>query len=283
MLYYEIRFTQYVFHWSTQMKDNPLKTYHRDGWIGGAIDYRERVGSTNDLALAAGESGAPSGLLVLAEEQIAGRGRLDRRWRAPAGQCLLMSLLFRPGPPFSRCAARITMMCGLALAEAATKIAGIEVQLKWPNDLIVARNDRSWRKIAGMLSEIGGAAQHPTLLVVGLGLNVNVPAAALADLAPRAGSLRAEIGHPVDRVALLDDFLTRLEAAYARWESGWDSLRAWEARLAWIGQTVSVHAPDVVHTGVALGVDDEGALLLRQPDGVCRAFPVGDVSLRPPS
>ncbi len=264
------------------MKDSPLKTYHRDGWIGGAIDYHERVGSTNDLALAAGVAGAPSGLLVLSEEQIAGRGRLDRCWRAPGGQCLLMSLLFRPGAPFPRRAARITMMCGLALAEAAAQIAGVEVQLKWPNDLIIAREDGAWRKIAGMLSEIGGAAQHPTLLVVGLGLNVNVPSAALANLAPNAGSLRAEIGHSVDRVAILDDFLARLEAAYARWESGWEPLRAWEARLAWIGQTVSVHAPDAVHTGVALGVDDEGALLLRRLDGSRRAFSAGDVSLRPP-
>lgn len=265
------------------MKDNQLQTYHRDGWIGGAIDYHERVGSTNDLALAAGEAGAPAGLLVLAEEQIAGRGRLDRRWHAPAGQCLLMSLLFRPGDPFAQRASRITMMCGLSLAEAATQVAGIEVHLKWPNDLIITREDGAWRKIAGMLSEIGGAAQSPDLLVVGLGLNVNVPAAALANLAPNAGSLQAEIGHPVDRVALLDDFLTRLEAAYARWDSGWDPLRAWEARLAWIGQRVSVHTPGAVHTGVAIGVDEEGALLLRQPDGVCRAFPVGDVSLRPPT
>ena len=149
---------------------------------------------------------------MLAEEQIAGRGRLDRRWHAPAGQCLLMSLLFRPGEPFAHRAARITMLCGLALAEAAAKVAGIEVQLKWPNDLIVAREDGAWRKIAGMLSEIGGAAQQPDLLVVGLGLNVNVPSAALAKLAPNAGSLRAEIGHPVDRVAILDDFLKRLES-----------------------------------------------------------------------
>jgi BirA family transcriptional regulator, biotin operon repressor / biotin---[acetyl-CoA-carboxylase] ligase len=251
------------------------------GWIGGVIDYHERVGSTNDLALAAGEAGAPSGLLVLAEEQIAGRGRLDRRWHAPAGQCLLMSLLFRPGQPFALRAARITMLCGLALAEATAKVAAIEVQLKWPNDLIVAREDGAWRKIAGMLSEIGGAAQQPDLLVVGLGLNVNVPSAALAKLAPNAGSLRAEIGHPVDRVAILDDFLMRLEAAYARWASGWDPLRAWEARLAWIGQTVSVHTPDAIHTGAAVGVDAEGALLLRQFDGSRRAFPVGDVSLRP--
>ena len=253
------------------------------GWIGGVIDYHERVGSTNDLALAAGAAGAPSGLLVLAEEQIAGRGRLDRRWHAPAGQCLLMSLLFRPGEPFAHHAARITMLCGLALAESAAEIAGIEVQLKWPNDLIVAREDGAWRKIAGMLSEIGGAAQQPDLLVVGLGLNVNVPPAGLTDLAPNAGSLRAEIGHPVDRVAILDDFLTRLEVAYARWDSGWDPLRAWEARLAWIGQTVSVHTPDAIHTGEAVGVDDEGALLLRHPDGSRRAFPVGDVSLRPPN
>ncbi|MFP4394638.1 MAG: biotin--[acetyl-CoA-carboxylase] ligase [Anaerolineales bacterium] len=264
------------------MKDTQLKAYRRDGWMGGAIDYHERVGSTNELALRAGKAGAPAGLLVLAEEQTAGRGRLDRRWHAPAGQCLLMSLLFRPGPPFARRAARITMLCGLALAESAAEIAGIEVQLKWPNDLIVAREDGVWRKIAGMLSEIGGAAQQPALLVVGLGLNVNVPATVLADLAPNAGSLRAEIGHPVDRVALLDDFLARLEAAYARWDSGWDPLRTWEARLAWIGQTVSIHTPDAIHTGQAVGVDEEGALLLRQPDGSRRAFPVGDVSLRPP-
>lgn len=254
----------------------PLSDFRREGWD---IRYLERVTSTNTLALEAGRQGAAEGLVFIADEQTAGRGRLERRWLAPPGTSLLMSLLFHPAEPFSYTAPRITMLCGLALADAVIDVTGQAAQLKWPNDLIITR-DGTWRKVAGMLSEVGTAPDAPPFLVVGIGLNVNVPPASLSDLAPNATSLLVESGQPVERVALLDAFLHHVEEHSATFRAGIDPLAQWRQRLAWIGATVRVQTPTGVFTGVAEDVDDSGALLLRLPAGCPQRFPTGDVSLR---
>ncbi len=253
-----------------------LRDYRRDGW---GIRYFEQVDSTNTLALDAGRQGAPEGSVFVADEQTAGRGRLERRWVAPPGTSLLMSLLFRPTEPFAHNASRITMLCGLALADAVSDVTGIPAHLKWPNDLIITR-DGVWRKVAGMLSEVGSAPDTPPFLVVGIGLNVNVPSASLPDLAPNATSLLVESGQPVERVALLDAFLGRVEAHIAALRAGVDPLSLWRQRLAWMGDAVQVQTPTGAVTGVAEDVNDDGALLLRLADGRRQRFSVGDVSLR---
>jgi BirA family biotin operon repressor/biotin-[acetyl-CoA-carboxylase] ligase len=169
------------------------------------------------------------------------------------------------------------MLCGLALVDAARGVSGVPVVLKWPNDLIVEGDERRWRKVAGLLSEVGGA---PDFLVVGVGLNVNVPRAQLPHLAPNATSLMAETGRQVSRVALLDAFLRGVEEGYERLRAGWDPLAEWEGALAWLGREVEVHTPTGSRRGIALGVDDGGALVLRLAEGQARSFPAGDVSLR---
>lgn len=253
-----------------------LNTYRRASW---QVRHFAQIDSTNDWLLAAGRDGAVARSVALADEQTAGRGRLDRRWHAPPGTCLLMSLLFRPPEPFATYAPRITMFCGLALVDAVAGVAGVDVQLKWPNDLIVAR-DGTWRKVAGMLSEVGSDEGAPSFLVVGIGLNVNVPSAGVPALDPNATSLLAECGEFVDRAALLDAFLARVEIREAALLSGEDPLREWQARLAWMGRPVQVRTPIEVVRGIAAGVDAEGALCLHLPDGALRRFAVGDVSLR---
>jgi len=131
-----------------------------------------------------------------------------------------------------------------------------------------------------MLSEVESAPDALPFLVVGIGLNVNVPAAALPDLAPNATSLLVEGGQPVERVALLDAFLRHVEAYRTAWRRGDDPLSLWRGRLAWLGEIVQVQTPTETVTGVAEDVDDTGALLLRLPDGRQQRFQVGDVSLR---
>ncbi|HOU15352.1 MAG TPA: biotin--[acetyl-CoA-carboxylase] ligase [Anaerolineae bacterium] len=253
-----------------------LHDYHREGWD---ICYFERLDSTNTALLDAGRQGALEGLVYIADEQTAGRGRLDRRWVAPPGTCLLLSLLFRPPEPFTCYAPRLTMLCGMAMADAVETVSGVAVQLKWPNDLIITEPGM-WRKLAGMLSEIGSGADNQPFLVVGIGLNVNVPAELLPDLAPNATSLLAETGRSVERVALLDVFLGRVEAYLAALYAGRDPLPLWRRRLAWIGDAVLVQMPTGSVEGIAEDVDDAGALLLRLPDGRLQHFAVGDVSLR---
>ncbi len=242
--------------------------------------YFAQIGSTNDEAIRLGEQDAPDGLVLVAEAQTRGRGRLTRRWVAPPGSSLLMSLLFRPPQPFERIAPRVTMACGIALVDAVRHVAGIPAQLKWPNDLIVTESG-SWRKLAGMLSEVGGSSGQPEFLVVGIGLNVNVPPEYLPQLAANATSLWAEAGHPVDRVTLLATFLAQVRPLVARVYAGWDPLASWQARLAWLGSPVHLRTPKGTVNGIAERVAPDGSLLLRLANGSVRRFPVGDVSLRP--
>ncbi len=259
-----------------------LHAYRRvRGLLGTRVHYYARTTSTNDLLLQMGEAGAAEGTLVIADEQTAGRGRMGRRWSAPPGTALLFSLFFRPAGAFVVQAPRITMLCGLALIEAIHMSTSVPAQLKWPNDVMAIDPAGNWRKLAGMLSDVGFIAGNPAFLVVGIGLNVNVPPEVCRTLGPQAGSLMELHGAPVDRVALLDAFLDRADAYYAELQQGWDPWSPWASCLAWVGQRVQLQTPSGIIEGFFEGVNLGGELILRTDDGWKRSYAAGDVSLRP--
>jgi len=253
----------------------------RTEWFGHNLLLLAQVGSTNDVAKKLALQGAPEGTVVVAEEQTAGRGRLGRRWMAPAGTCLLCSILFRPLLPLSR-ANWLTMLTSMAAADAIEETTGLRVGLKWPNDLIVgpASPGQGWRKLAGVLTETGERGGQPDFVIVGIGINVNVPPETLPDLAPNATSILAEIGRETDRGALLAAFLNRVESRYRLVRDGESPQPEWASRLTTIGQPVTVDTGEAVLVGLAEAVDEEGALLLRTPDGRIHRLLVGDVTLR---
>jgi len=243
-----------------------------------------RTGSTNDVAKELAAEGAPEGTVVLAEEQTSGRGRMGRRWTAPAGACLLCSILFRSDLPPAQ-VQQLTMLCSLAAADAVWQVADLSVALKWPNDLIIIQPPTSnlqslnWRKLAGVLTETGVGEREVKFVVVGVGVNVNVPPDALPSLSPEATSILAETGRPVDRVALLAAFLTGIEHRYEDLLVGRGPRREWTQRLATLGRRVQAVTSGATLTGVAESVDESGALLLRTPDGALHRLLAGDVSL----
>ena len=264
-----------------------------------AIIYRPCLGSTNDLAKEKAGAGVPEGLLVIADEQTAGRGRLGRRWWAPAGSALLTSLLFRPATPSwhgqagagsLQLAPQLVMLCALAAADAVTDLTGLDVDLKWPNDLLVRG-----RKLAGLLAESVFTGDRLDAVVVGLGLNV---ATDLGDAPPfmaSATSLQLELGHPVDRLPLLVAYVSGVARRYAQLERGTSPYTEWASRLVTLGQHVTAHLGDPALpgkdgsldatprslSGVAQGVDVDGALLLRAPDGTVHRLLAADITLRP--
>ena len=136
--------------------------------LGRPVLYFPRTGSTNDVAHAEAATGALDGLLVIADEQTAGRGRLDRRWWAPPGSSLLMSLLLRPPLPPNQ-AGQLTMCLGLAAIEGIEAVTGLRPALKWPNDLLL-----NGRKLGGMLTELRLDGERLAYAVLGLGVNVNM-------------------------------------------------------------------------------------------------------------
>ena len=172
-------------------------------WGGGwDIEWLEEVDSTNSHLRERARRGAPEGLVVVAEHQTAGRGRLDRRWESPPGANLLASVLLRPhmsGPDVHLCTGAVA----LAAAEACQAVAGVEPELKWPNDLVVEGS-----KLAGILAEAEFTGGELTAVVVGIGLNVAWPGPAGAG-GTCLDDLRGDAG-PVDRKLLLEGLLSAL-------------------------------------------------------------------------
>jgi BirA family biotin operon repressor/biotin-[acetyl-CoA-carboxylase] ligase len=242
-------------------------------FVGQTVYYWPAIGSTNDELKRLADEGAPEGALAIADEQTAGRGRLrGRTWVAPAGSSLLMSLLFRPDWLAPARAQQITMLCALAAADAVVEIARARPGLKWPNDLLL-----DGKKLAGVLTELSFSADKLAWAVVGVGLNVNAGFAGQPELADTAVSLSMAIGRPVARLRLLHAYLAGVEARYQALRAGQSPHREWAARLATLGQAATVHAPDGVYRGIAEGVDEAGALLLRQASGEAVRILAGDV------
>lgn len=231
------------------------------------VRWFAEIDSTNRYLLDEARAGAPAGLVVVADHQTAGRGRLGRSWVAPPGASLLLSVLLRPDLPTERRHV-LVMAAGLAMAEAVEETTGVSARLKWPNDLLVGD-----RKLAGILAEATGDS-----LVVGIGVNLewhDVP----TDLRAIATACNLEGGRPAARETLLAAFLEQYAARLADLAA---ARSGYEARLATIGQRVRVEqaAGDLV--GTARGVDELGRLVLELPDGATTVVTVGDViHLRP--
>jgi BirA family biotin operon repressor/biotin-[acetyl-CoA-carboxylase] ligase len=247
--------------------------------MGRNLVYLPEVGSTNDKTRELARAGAPEGTLVIADHQTAGRGRLGRRWEAPSGSGLLMSLLFRPalGPHQVQW---LTMICGLAVVDAVESETGLQAALKWPNDVVVGG-----AKAGGILTEfeLGGvqADNQVDWAVVGIGLNVNLdPGQLRGDLLVPATSLSHVLGQQVARLPLLWALVEALEARYLALGRGHSPHQGWAARLVTLHRPVTVSTTERVLEGVAEGVDASGALLVRLADGGLETVVAGDVTLR---
>lgn len=250
--------------------------------IGNRILHQAQVASTNPLVAEAARAGHPEGLVILAEEQTAGRGRMGRGWSAPPGSSLLLSILLRPPLPPAE-AFTITMLAGTALCEAVEQTTPLRPLLKWPNDLVFDTvPGQPPRKAAGILSDIEVADRRITRLIVGMGVNVNwTPVGEIdgVDLSRTAISLRDAAGQDIDRAALLCALLEALDRGYAAACAG-DSagvFAAWRARLHTLGTPVRVTTPAGLVVGTAEDVEPGGALVVRGEHGERHVIPAGDV------
>lgn len=242
--------------------------------VGGNLVYRSETASTNDDARNLAIAGAPDGLVVLADTQTHGRGRLGRRWVSPPGGSLLLSALLRHPAPVEQ-AQRFTMIAGLALLDAISAVTSLHAELKWPNDVLL-----SGRKVAGILAESEPAGPRLRWAVVGIGVNVDIDFTPYPDLAETATSLSQEAGRAVERGPLLVALIRSLSRRYAALVAGSSPLEEWSARLATLGQQVEVESGRARFSGVAEAVTPEGALLIRLEDGSRQELLAGDVRLR---
>jgi BirA family biotin operon repressor/biotin-[acetyl-CoA-carboxylase] ligase len=228
--------------------------------IAQKLFHFQRAGSTNQLASDLARKGYPEGTLVVAEEQTAGRGRWQRPWHSPAGKALLFSLILRPEILPSQIP-QITLVAGAAVARAVHRQTGIRVGIKWPNDLIY-----QGKKFCGILVE--GKVKNS--LVLGIGVNVNQER---DDFPPQlrstATSLKMIKGEEVPRVPLLQIILETLEEDYEEYcRSGFAPVRRyWLQYEAVLGRKVRLVISGQDFCGHAIGLAEDGALLLRLPQG----------------
>ena len=259
----------------------------RTEWAGrGTLRYERTVTSTNTVLKEMAYAGVPAGSLALCELQTVGKGRLMRSWDACEGENLLQSLLLRPSLPVEQ-----AQLCTLAAATAAAQaieeiVPGLRTGVKWPNDIVI-----NGKKCVGILSELSADMDGIRFIIMGVGINVNQQSFT-GELAAKATSLRLEQqalpearkDEPlaIDRRALLCAYLTHMEAAMNALEKeGLPGIMgSYKAHSVTLGARVHVLGVDTSFTGMAQDIDETGALLVEDDDGLMHRVLSGDVSVR---
>ncbi|MCZ9348309.1 biotin--[acetyl-CoA-carboxylase] ligase [Streptomyces mutabilis] len=250
----------------------------REGGLWRRVDVVQRTGSTNtDLVARAAAGEADEGSVLVAEEQTAARGRLDRQWSAPPRSGLFFSVLLRPAEVPVQRWGWLPLLTGVAVATGLSRVAGVDTALKWPNDLLVTVGDEE-RKAGGILAERAGDDG----VVIGVGINVSLRADELP--VPRAGSLALAGAVNTDRDPLLRGVLRSLEDWYGRWRAGEGDpevsglQETYAAGCATLGRMVRAELPgDRSLVGEAVAVDGDGRLVLATAAGVQEPVGAGDI------
>ncbi len=238
--------------------------------------FYERLDSTNTVAKKMASEGAPEGTVVLTEVQTQGRGRMDRKWFSPGYVNLMFSVIFRPGFDPER-VFDLTVILSLSAMEAIKTVSGCQPMIKWPNDLYLGD-----KKLAGILSEVSIGNEVLDYIVLGMGINVNWhPEGDDPDMRPST-SLFAETGKKVDRNELLAAILKRLDLYYQKvlWGDISDFYRKWNDFSMILGREIEIVSPGSVEKGIALRIDQRGALVIRDELGQEKTILAGDVSIR---
>lgn len=233
------------------------------------------VDSTQAVAKQRATGGDPEGTLVLAEEQTAGYGRLQRRWVSSPGG-LWLSLILRPALR-PDAVAQLTLVCSLAMARAIERVCRVSLRIKWPNDLLAPGTDSRPRKIAGMLTEMSAEIDRVAWVVIGVGVNVNNAVRGVEG--GQAVSLATLTGDTVDRARLLSAFLLDFEEDYRRFcRAGFAPFAAaYNERAMLGGKQVDIDIGGRVLRGRVDAIDGDGFLQLRQPDGSVERVIAGTV------
>jgi BirA family biotin operon repressor/biotin-[acetyl-CoA-carboxylase] ligase len=235
----------------------------RRGRLGDPLYYLHEASSTNDIAARYADRGAPEGTTVVAAAQTSGRGRLGRSWYSPPGAGLYLSIVIRD----ARAAPFLTLAGGVAVAEGVGAATGLPLEIKWPNDVVTpgSSGPSRRRKLAGVLAEASSSAEGLQHVILGIGINLRA-ASYPPDLGDRASSIEAELGRPVESGVVLAEVLVALAVELEALGRGDASglLDKWR-RLApsAVGAIVECDTPRGRASGVAAGIADDGALLVR--------------------
>ncbi len=245
--------------------------------IGKRIYTLFQASSTNEVAFRLALKGAGEGVVVLAESQTKGKGRMGRPWESPTGLNIYLSLILRPKIVPSK-TPLITLMAAVACAEAIDEVTGLLPAIKWPNDLLLKR-----KKLGGILTEADMELDRINFLVVGIGINVNMTRTLFPpSIKNTATSLQEVLGREIPRIALIQAILRHLEQWYKRLGQGRgeEIRRRWKELALVEGQEIEVTSLGEVVRGTALDIDEDGALLIQTDNTTIKRVVAGDVTLK---
>lgn len=246
------------------------------GSIGRDLLFYDTVDSTNTVATALAEKGKDEGTVIIADSQEKGRGRLGRHWVSPPGLNIYMSIVFRPEIE-PKGTTLITIMAAVGCTIALRKVTGLNVTIKWPNDLMV-----SDKKMGGILTEMRITKKKVKYVVTGIGINVNMDSDALPDeIKEIATSIKIETGMPYSRPEILIEVLNQIDHWYGILKEmrRKELLYEWQLLTSTLGRQVKITTGDELFTGLADSIDDEGMLILRLPSGELKRISSGDLTI----
>lgn len=245
-------------------------------WAGRQVDYTEETDSTNNQIRKLAENGAVHGTLAVADMQRTGKGRRGRTWESPKGKNIYMSILLRPDIEPSK-APQLTLVMAMSVAQALIQDAHIDVQIKWPNDIVLNQ-----KKICGILTEMNTEIDYINHVVIGVGINVNdshIP----EELKDKATSLLIEEKQEFKRSTLIAHVMNHFEENYERFLESKDlsfMQEAYNQILVNCNREVTIINPNQEYHAVAKGITSSGELVVQREDGVTEEIYSGEVSVR---
>jgi len=252
-------------------------SFQNEQIIGCEIRQFSSLDSTNTYLKRAAQDGAPEGLVVLADCQTAGRGRMDRSFQSVAGKGVYLSVLLRPQLPLERLLP-VTALAGVAVCDAVERVCGVRPGLKWPNDPVLGN-----KKLGGILTELVTDAERGNALVLGIGINVLHEAGEFSpEIAELATSLALELGRPVDRVKLAAVLIEELDRMYTAFKNGELAayLAAYRDACVNLGRQVRLLWEEHEELATAMAVDESFGLVICRADGQKETVRSGEVSVR---
>ena len=259
-----------------KMSADSIRLQLKSAKMGSSIHYYETVASTQRIANELANNGAPEGTIVVADEQTAGRGRLARQWVSPKGTGIWMSLILKPVIPIFQ-APQLTLLSAVAAVQGIEEATGVKPQIKWPNDLLL-----DGRKLAGILTEMQAEADGIHSIIMGIGINVNQQQNDFPqELQPIATSLAIRTGTTHSREACIAAILSNFESLYSRYcQSGFSEIKPlWEKHAISIGKVITAVTSRERITGTALGITDEGVLLMKDAGGTIHRIFSADIEI----
>ncbi|HTX61711.1 MAG TPA: biotin--[acetyl-CoA-carboxylase] ligase [Methanobacterium sp.] len=249
-----------------------IKKNLKTKFLGRNIHFFKEVDSTNDVARELADEGAEEGSIIVAESQRSGKGRRGKKWISPSGG-VWMTIILRPDVEPSK-APQLTLVTGVAVAETLDQECGLNIGIKWPNDILIGD-----KKVSGILTEVKTKNGKVDYVLVGIGIDLNMDVSIFPpELRGGATSLKTELDREIRGAELVQRFLQRFEYYYTEFCNGnfRDILNQWRRLSSTIGTYVEVHKKGRTVHGEAVGVNKDGKLILELDDGTLRKVISGE-------